>query len=488
MGVNRSITNPAAVTAMFIAFVHMTSMSIVIPAMWVYIKSLDHDSGYVGWAFAAPIISGFICGQVLSPHEAERVRNDDIRKKDHVIVSPVAPTRFKLVMCGFLLAGIVGHLVYAFDHHYSGILIGRFLVGCACGTMVLCQQIVECQTAPGDDVVLRSRMVMLGMVQAMGTIFGLVVATIFYEVPDMADEHDDQHTIVGIVGASLYSICLLLVIFALKPDDLESEKTEIDVPPRNSCVSSRLGVLPQAVIYDHGQAKAANIPDVFTTTVLLVLYFFANNMLAGVEVLHGMFSVDTYEWTSKSIGVAWIVFLVTAVLTIMIVVALAVNVPTNRRLFGAVVLMFVTYGLMLQRRTPQAEYIAFLVFFSISFHIIELAVTETYMDKIGTADSPGLSAINKMKVMGWLNKMGAFTRVVGAVSAGYIYQYYSADGRDHRRQYALYAPPFGICIVLMGMCVIFYKRFQLKAQEVVIAGAEKEAMLQPQQISCIDES
>ena len=55
----------------------------------------------------------------------------------------------------------------------------------------------------------------------------------------------------------------------------------------------------------------------------------------------------------------------------------------------------------------------------------------------------------------------------------YIYQYYSSDGRDHRRQYALYAPPFGICMVLMGMCVIFYKRFQLKAQEANIAGAEK---------------
>ena len=28
-------------------------------------------------------------------------------------------------------------------------------------------------------------------------------------------------------------------------------------------------------------------------------------------------------------------------------------------------------------------------------------------------------------------------------------------------------------MVLMGMCVIFYKRFQLKAQEANIAGAEK---------------
>ena len=41
--------------------------------------------------------------------------------------------------------------------------------------MVLCQQIVEGQTVPGDDVVLRSRMVLLGMIQAMGTVFGLGV-------------------------------------------------------------------------------------------------------------------------------------------------------------------------------------------------------------------------------------------------------------------------------------------------------------------------
>jgi len=109
------------------------------------------------------------------------------------------------------------------------------------------------------------------------------------------------------------------------------------------------------------------------------------------------------------------------------------------------------------------------------------------MDKIGTAETAAQTAIKKMTVMSWLTKMGAFTRVLGAVVAGYIYQYYSSDGRDHRRQYALYAPPFGICMVLMGMCVIFYKRFQLKAQEANIAGAEKEAMLQPQQISCMDD-
>jgi len=487
MGANRSITNPASVAAMFIAFCHMASISMVVPALWVYIHSLGHASGYVGWAFAAPIIGGYICGGLLTPSFVKRHTGNDTRKMDQLIVSSVAPNRVKVVMGCFLLLGISGHLIYAFNHHYYAILVGRFLVGCACGTMVLCQQIVEGQTAPGEDVVLRSRMVLLGMVQAMGTVFGLVLATTFYELPDLSDEHDDQHQIVGIVGAGLYGICLLLTLFALSTDDFEKEKTEVDVPYRNSCIGSRLGMLPQAVVYDHGQAKAAAIPDVFTTTVLLVLYFFVNNMIAGVEVLHGLFSVDTYDWTTRSIGITWTALILTALLTISIMVALAANVPCNRRMFGAVVLLFVTYGLMLQRRTPKGEYCAFLVLFSISFHIIELAATETYMDKIGTSDTAALTAIDKMRVMSWLTKMGAFTRVLGAVVAGYIYQYYSTDGRDHRRQYALYAPPFGICIVLMGMCVIFYKRFQLKAQEANIAGAEKEAMLQPQQISCMDD-
>lgn len=48
--------------------------------------------------------------------------------------------------------------------------------GCS-GTMVLCQQIIENQAfrddETADEMVLRARMVFLGGVQALGTIFGL---------------------------------------------------------------------------------------------------------------------------------------------------------------------------------------------------------------------------------------------------------------------------------------------------------------------------
>jgi len=208
-------------------------------------------------------------------------------------------------------------------------------------------------------------------------------------------------------------------------------------------------------------------------------------MITGVEVLHGPFSVDTYHWASYDIGATWIAFLCVGALSAFLVLSCANNVPCNRRMFGAVVLMFVTYGFMLQRKTPRAEYAAFLTLFAVSYSVLDLAATEVYMDKIGTADSRGLTAIKKMEVMTWLNDVASFSRVLGAIVAGYIWQFYTQHDID-RRPYAGYAPPFGISIVLMGMCVIFYKRFQLKSQEATLH-AEKEAMLQPQQITCMEE-
>merc|ERR1712046_12795 len=126
--------------------------------------------------------------------------------------------------------------------------------------------------------------------------------------------------------------------------------------------------------------------------------------------------------------------------------------------------------------------------FACAYHVIDLAATEIYMDKIGDAEPKSLTALNKMTVMTWMGNVAALTRVLGAIVAGYIYEYYSSNAHKERRPYALYAPPCAICIVLMGMCVIFYKRFMLRSQSEshTVLASEKESMLQPQQINCIN--
>jgi MFS family permease len=121
--------------------------------------------------------------------------------------------------------------------------------------------------------------------------------------------------------------------------------------------------------------------------------------------------------------------------------------------------------------------------------MVDLAATEIYMDKVGEAEPKSLSAIHKMEVMTWFYNVATYTRILGPIVAGYIYQYYSKDAHVTRRPFALYAPPFAICVVLMGMCVIFYKRFQLKSQsETPATPSEKESMLQPAQLTCINTS
>eukprot|EP00658_Telonema_sp_P-2_P080351 TRINITY_DN7984_c0_g1_i4.p1 TRINITY_DN7984_c0_g1~~TRINITY_DN7984_c0_g1_i4.p1 ORF type:complete len:486 (-),score=40.63 TRINITY_DN7984_c0_g1_i4:319-1776(-) len=483
---NPSLANPAGLTAMFIAFTHMLSFSIVIPGLWLYINSMGWSYRHLGWAFAAPVAGGFICGYMLTP-----VTLDERSEK---ISSPFRPSRMKLVLGFFLCLGITGHCLYAFWHHLHGVFVARFLVGCCTGTVVPCQLLIENQAIREDDdtsdnVVLRSRMVSFGAVQALGTVVGLALATSFNKVHEfyVHDEKYDQHVIVGIVGASLYGICLVLMFCFISPNDFKATKKECDCPPRSSTASSRLGIFVPAVIYEHGQSDVAALPDVFSTTVLLVFYFFVNNMLTGIEVLHAPFCVDNYGWNSAEIGSSWLGFVCFVLFIGLMTISLAQQIPCNRRLFGAVVLMFVTYGLQLQPDEPREQYVAFLALFAAAFCVIDFAVTEIYMDKIGEGEPKSRTALIKMEVMSWFSHMAMFTRILGAIVAGYIYDYYSHDDHVSRRPYAIYAPPFAICVVLMGMCVIFYKRFQLRSATEAPSSAEKESMLQPQQVSCMDE-
>jgi len=486
---NRSLTNPAHLTATLLAFSHMASVSIVTPGLWLYVESLGHDYRYLGYAFAAPIIGGYLCGNALKPSSLEN-------RTESKVTSPVPAARLKIVLGCFLCLGIAGHLLYGFWHDYVGLVLGRFLVGCCTGTMVLCQQIVENQgfrdDETTDDVLLRARMVFLGCVQALGTIFGLACGTALHEAPHLhvQDEKDNQHLACGIVGGALYILCFLAMLCSLPSNEFRTTKKECDCPPRNATVAARFGIFVPAIVYEHGQVhQTAALPDVFSTTVLLVFYFFVNNMLTGIEVLHGPFCQDNYGWSVVEIGTSWLAFSVFAMVACIVAVCLFRQVPCNRRLFGAVTLMFVTYGLQLQPHTPSVHYIGFLGLFACAFHIIDLAATEIYMDKIGEGEPKSLTALNKMKVMTWFGNVAALTRVLGAIVAGYIYNYYSSDAHKDRRPYALYAPPFAICVVLMGMCVIFYKRFQLRSQsepQHTVLASEKESMLQPQQINCID--
>eukprot|EP00656_Telonema_subtile_P013624 TRINITY_DN1691_c0_g1_i2.p1 TRINITY_DN1691_c0_g1~~TRINITY_DN1691_c0_g1_i2.p1 ORF type:complete len:494 (-),score=76.73 TRINITY_DN1691_c0_g1_i2:123-1604(-) len=443
----RSLANMPSFAALLLAFCHMTSISIVTPGLWLYVNSMEFQTNRLGWAFAAPIIGGYLTGNLLKPGAQDVTLSK--------IVSPVPSTRLSAVLVLMLCVGIGGHLMYAFWHEYYGLLCGRFLVGCCTGTMVLAQQIVENEAfrddATADSMVLRSRMVFFGFVQSLGTIFGLVLGSSFHELPgfDIHDEQVDQHVICGVVGAGLYAVCLVVVFVGVSPGDFRSSKKECDCPPRNASVASRFGIFVPAVVYEHGQVDASSLPDVFSTTVLLVFYFFVNNMLTGLEVLHGPFCVDSYGWNSSEIGSTWIAFTVVALIACMVAISCTRHIPCNRRMFGAVVLMFVSYGLQLQPHTPRAQYIGFLCIFACAFHVIDLAVTEIYIDKIGEGEPQSSTLLNKMEVMTWFSNSATLTRILGAIVAGYIYDYYSSTEHVSRRPYAIYAPPFAMCMVLM---------------------------------------
>jgi len=357
---------------------------------------------------------------------------------------------------------------------------------------VLTHKFIEFSTG-GDEVVARSRMVVLGAVQAAGSVIGLVLAIVVALLPEikLADKELSSQPLAALTIAVLYVILLPGVYFtydSVAPkkevvDYVDQNKGEMDVPPSNYLPAQRLGCLVPAVIYDRGQARPYSLPDVFSTAVVLVVYFMINNLMVGIEVAHGPFCVDRFQWDALDISITYLSFIVAGIIGIMLSLSLSDEVPCNRRLFGAFVLMFVTYGLMLQSSTPKEQYIAFLVIIGACYAVCDLAITEIHVDKIGEEDDYRLTASMKHMIMSWLNSTATFTRVVSAIVTGYVYSYFSESNHLDRRPYAVYGCGFGVVLLLVMMTIIFYKRFQFRSLENQIQAPH----LQPQVINCLEE-
>merc|ERR1712159_977873 len=394
-----SLNMQLAVTA-----VHMISMSALIPGMWNYLKAMGASVNYIGWGmaafpFGAWAASRYLRDAPLGPIKSIRRPEADAdaskgRVKRTVKGKPWTKSTFVFLM----ILAIAGNVVYAMGSRPEVVLAGRVLAG----------------------VVLAVIVGMLPSVRISGF-----------------DHEFSSQPIAAIVLAFLYLVLLpgvWMTYDSIMPkkdciDYVDQQKGEIDAPPSNYMPAQRFGILVPAVVYDRGQARPTSLPDVFSTAVVLVVYFFTNNLMVGVEVAHGPICAELFQWQSVDIAITYLAFLVAGIIGLMLSLSLSDEVPCNRRVFGALVLMFVTYGLMLQPHTPKEQYIAFLVVIGACYYVTDIAMTEIHVDKIGEEDDPRMTASHKHMVMGWLNSTASFTRVVSAIVTGYIYAYYSqTDG------------------------------------------------------------
>jgi len=402
----------------------------------------------------------------------------------------------KNMYCFLILVGITGNVLYAVEKRPAMVILGRVLAGIGAGGAILTHKFVEYSTG-GDEVMVRSRFVMLGAVQCVGAVLGVVLAVACAALKDvdvLGLKSASQQPLAAMAIAALYLI-LLPGIYStydslLPPASVialvDQTKGELDAPACNFLSAQRFGVLVPAVIQDRGQAQPSSLPDVFSTTVVIVVYFLMNNLLVGIEVAHGPFCVDLFKWGAFDISVTYLAFLVAGCVGLLLCVSLTDDVPCNRRLFGACVMMFVTYGLMLQPSTPKEQYIAFLVIIGCCYYIGDLSLTEIHVDKIGEDDDKRVTAATKLMIMGYLNTTATVTRILSAIITGYIYDYWSQKNEVSRRPYAVYGCGFGVALLLVTMCVIFYKRFQFRSLENQIITPDKMP-LQPQVVNCIVE-
>lgn len=482
----------------------MISMSALIPGMWNYLRAMGASVNYIGWGMAAFPFGAWAASRYLRDAPLGPIKmisrpesdsdNTKGRVKRVVKGKPWTRSTFALLM----IAAIAGNIIYAVGPSPEVILLGRMLAGVGSSAALLTHKYIEFSTG-GDEVMVRSRMVMLGTTQAAGAVAGVAIAVVVGMLPsvhiDAVNHEFSSQPIAAIFVAFLYLILLPGVwstydsIMPKKDaiDFVDQHKGEIDAPPSNYMAAQRFGVLVPAVVYDRGQARPTSLPDVFSTAVVLVVYFFTNNLMVGIEVAHGPICADLFQWQSADIAITYLAFLVAGIIGLMLSLSLSDEVPCNRRLFGALVLMFVSYGLMLQPHTPKEQYIAFLVVVGACYYVTDIAMTEIHVDKIGEEDDPRMTASHKHMVMGWLNSTASFTRIVGAIVTGYIYNYYTEPNHLTRRPYAVYGCAFGVCLLLVMMTIIFYKRFQFRSLENQIVPPDKMP-LQPQVINCIDDT
>merc|ERR1711998_361 len=487
--------------------VHMISLTVCVPGMWAYLKSLGATVNYIGWGFAAfPFgawaTSRYLRDAPLGPIKLiTRPSVEDTEKNirgGRVKRSYKGKPFTRSTYAFLIMIAIIGNCIYAFGPSPEVVLVGRVLAGVGASGMVLTHKYVEYSTG-GDEMMVRPRMVMLGAAQAAGSIMGIILAIGVAALPPvtLVDHELTSQPVAALIVAVLY-LFLLPAVYAtydsVAPkkeviEYIDQTKGEIDAPPSNYMSAQRLGVLVPAVIYDRGQAQPSSLPDVFSTAVVLVLYFMTNNLIVGIEVAHGPFCDDIFQWDALDTSITFLSFVLAGVIGIMLSLSLSdevESVPCNRRLFGALVLMFVTYGLMLQAATPKEQYIAFLVIMSACFAMTDLAITEIHIDKIGEDDDMRTTASNKQMVMSMLNSTASFTRIVSSIVVGYIYSYWSENGNIPRRPYAVYGCGFGVVLLLVIMTIIFYKRFQFRSLENQILPPDK-APLGPQIIDCMDQ-
>jgi|ERR1711865_20974 len=487
-----------------VTMLHMMSMTALIPGMWNYLKEMGATVNYIGWGMAAFPFGAWVAARYLrdcplgpikmiSRPEAD-ADNSKGRVKRTVKGKPWTKSMFALLM----IVAAAGNIVYAFGQRPEVILAGRVLAGMGSSAALLTHKFVEFSTG-GDEVMVRSRMVMLGATQAAGAVAGVVLAVVVGMLPSVRisgfDKEFSSQPLAAITIAVLYVILLpgvWMTYDSIMPkkdaiDYVDQHKGEIDAPPSNYMSAQRFGILVPAVVYDRGQARPTSLPDVFSTAVVLVVYFFTNNLMVGVEVAHGPICAELFQWQSVDIAITYLAFLVAGIIGLMLSLSLSDEVPCNRRVFGALVLMFVTYGLMLQPHTPKEQYIAFLVVIGACYYVTDIAMTEIHVDKIGEEEDARMTASHKHMVMGWLNSTASFTRIFSSIITGYIYAYYSEAGQLARRPYAVYGCAFGVCMLLVMMTIIFYKRFQFRSLENQIVPPDKMP-LQPQVINCIDEA
>lgn len=473
-------------------------MTFAMPGMWTYLKSMGATVNYIGWGFAAFPFGTWLASRYLRDSPLGQIKfitkvpdgdTEKLGKVKRTKTKPYGRSAYGLLM----VIAITGNIVYAMGPSPEIALIGRVLAGIGASAIVLTQRYIEFSTG-GDEVVVRSRMVMFGAVQAGGAVAGVVLAVIVGAIPPFAIvNHELSSQPVGaLVVAALYLLLLpgvYVTYDAISPkkdviDYVDQVKGEIDAPPTNYMPAQRLGVLIPAIVYDRGQARPSSLPDVFSTAVVLVQYFMLNNIVIGIEVAHGPLCDDLYGWGALDTSITYLAFMAAMLIGIMLSLSLSDEVPCNRRVFGSFVMMFVTFGLMLQPATPKEQYIGFLVLIAACYSITDLALTEIHVDKIGEEDDSRMTASNKQMVMSWLNSTASFTRMVSAIITGYIYSYWSESNHLSRRPYAVYGCGFGVTLLLVMMTVIFYKRFTLRQLENQVVPPSK--MLEPQVINCLE--
>ncbi|PRP85230.1 hypothetical protein PROFUN_07000 [Planoprotostelium fungivorum] len=399
---------------LFITFLSSVVFSIVLPSILPFLKSFGLDdteaSTMTGWAVCLNSAGSFISSPILGWWADKR------STREVVAVSLII----------MIFGNIMYSLAYAADHYAKFVMLGaRFIVGLAAGNYAVAQTYLSYATDMNNRTLvmgLNSLFTILGFV--IGPAFSLVTTLSFLQYEGNGIKVD-SNTSPGYLSA-IFSLLAIFSLVFLK--EVSADRRAKNVSGTNSKPGSVVG----SGFYN-GAGSIKSFSQILKlrkekqpvpwmgVTVCLILYFIYTAAFTVFETIGTSYTLDSYQWGTTQNSYLYMGLGGICIISIVLL-QVGLYVSSDRTLLVITTLIaaggfgaFINYPV---ESVPEWRFGLGVALVSAGY-ATSVALLIALYTKI-------LDGLDQGMFMGWLSSSGSVARMIGPLSATYIYNYKGA--------------------------------------------------------------